>query len=145
MKKVLIIAAIAIGLTACDTKKAVADSGNDPKLLNGAWELTYISGATMGADQLYPNKKPLINFNIIESKVNGNTGCNSFTGEILSIRPGEISFDDNMVMTRMFCEGQGETVFVNNLKSVKAFRLIDEGKTLQLTNGKTDVMRLARK
>jgi heat shock protein HslJ len=145
MKKFLLFFAVTISMVSCDSKKAAADPGNNPVSLNGSWELNYITGTRVTASELYANKKPMINFNVSESKVNGNTGCNSFTGMITSISAGEIVFDENMAMTKMFCEGQGETVFLDNIRKVKAFSLSDNGSTLHLTNGDIDVMRLTKK
>lgn len=145
MNRIILLVLAIASLGACDSKKAAADSGNDPASLNGSWELNYITGTRVTAEQLYINKKPMISFNVSESKVNGNTGCNSFTGMIGSVSPGKITFDENMAMTKMFCEGQGETVFLDNIKKVKAFSFSDGGNTLHLTNGDIDVMRLVKK
>jgi len=145
MKKIILFAFAIVTTMACDSKKAVADSGSNPASLNGSWELTYITGTRTDVNALYANKKPMINFNVSESKVNGNTGCNSFSGMILSVSAGKIVFDENMAMTKMFCEGQGETVFTENVKKVKAFSFSDGGNTLHLTNGDIDVMRLTKK
>ncbi|SCY00986.1 META domain-containing protein [Flavobacterium caeni] len=144
MKNLTIIGVFLVVLMACGSKKTAVVAGNDPKLLNGAWELTYVAG-NQAADQLYSRKKPVLNFNTEESKVNGNTGCNSFTGGILSVGVGEIRFDDQMAMTKMFCEGQGENVFLENLRKVKTFSLTDNNQTLSLTDGSIEVMRLIKK
>ncbi len=146
MKKfMLIFAAITSTFFACDSKKATADVGNNPDLLNGAWELNYITGTRLTVNDLYADKKPMINFNIKESRVNGNTGCNSFTGMVSSVSVGKIAFDEAMAMTKMYCEGQGETVFMDNFKKVNAFSITDNGKTLHLMMGEIDRMRFEKK
>ena len=145
MKKIIILAITITTLVACNSKKIVSDPGTDPASLNGSWELTYIAGTRAAVNELYANKKPLVNFNLSESIANGNTGCNSFTGKIGSLSPGKITFDENMAMTKMFCEGQGETVFLDNVKKIKAFSFSENGNTLHLTNGDIDLMRLTKK
>lgn len=145
MKKLILILAAIATVIACDSKKAVVDSADSPTSLNGSWELNYITGTRLAVSELYANKKPMVNFNIAESKVNGNTGCNSFTGMITSARAGKIIFDESMAMTKMYCEGQGETVFMDNMKKVKGYSITDEGKTLHLKTGDTDLMRFEKK
>lgn len=145
MKNLILLAIAIVSFGACDSKKATVGSANDPASLNGSWELTYITGTRLGVNDLYADRKPMINFNISESKVNGNTGCNSFTGTIAGVSAGKITFDENMAMTKMFCEGQGEPVFTDNIKQVKAYSFSDNGNTLHLTNGDYDLMRLTKK
>lgn len=145
MKNVILSVFGLIILIACDSKKATTESNNSPKSLNGSWELNYITFTRLPVNELYANKKPVINFNIAEQKVNGNNGCNSFTGMVLSVTPGQIMFDENFAATKMFCEGQGEAVFTEAFKKTKGFFFSDGGNTLHLTDGDIDVMRLTKK
>lgn len=139
--KILVVATV----FGCASQKDAA-SGPAPEALNGSWELNYIGNTKLHAAQLYQDRKPFLNFNIKESKLSGNTGCNSFTGMISSMSAGEIRFDtEHMAMTKMFCEGGGETAFLDNFKAVKRFKISEDGKTLSLTDGSTDLMRLAKK
>ena len=147
MRKLILMLAVFSGiLISCDAKKTTSDATNNPELLNGSWEVNYIALTTMAINDLYRDKKPFISFNVKESKVSGNTGCNSFTGNISSMSGGEIRFDESMAMTRMFCEGGGENIFVENMKVVERFSFSDDGKTLHLTgkDGK-DAIRLTKK
>ena len=143
---ILILAAFCWLLVSCDAKKPTSNAVDKPEMLNGSWEVNYLATSTMAVNDLYRDKKPFMLFNIKESKVSGNTGCNSFTGNIISMSNGQIRFDDSMVMTRIFCEGGGENVFVENMKAVQGFSFSDDGKTLHLTaKDGQDVMRLAKK
>jgi heat shock protein HslJ len=141
----LIFVAISTTFFACDSKKATADVGNNPNLLNGAWEFNYITGTRLTVNDLYADKKQMINFNIKESRVNANKGCNSFTGMVSSVSVGEITFDEAMAMTKMYCEGHGDSVFMDNFKKVNAFSITDNGKILHLMIDDINRMRFEKK
>lgn len=147
MRKLILILTVCGGiLISCDAKKATSDNGSDTTMLNGTWEVTHMTKSRLGLGELYPDKKPFMTFNIKESKVSGNTGCNSFTGNISSMSNGKIRFDEAMAMTKMFCQGDGENVFLKNMKVVEGFSFSDDGKTLHLTEeGGIDAMRLTKK
>lgn len=111
--------------------------------LDGEWELNYISdGQTM--DTLYPDRKPTISFNPATGKINGNSSCNSYFGQF-KVDGRQISFPEPMGMTKMFCGGRGEQVYMNTLKSVNIYSISDEGRTLHLIRGDIAVMRFTRK
>lgn len=147
MRKILLILTVCAGmLVSCDAKKPTADASGDPKMLNGTWEVVHMTKSRLGLNELYPDKKPFLTFNVKESKVSGNTGCNSFTGNISSMSNGKIRFEEAMAMTKMFCQGDGEPVFLKNMKVVEGFKFSDDGKTLHLTEeGGIDAMRLTKK
>jgi heat shock protein HslJ len=111
--------------------------------LQGSWELTYISGPKIAFEELYPNKKPTIVFDAATQKVMGTTSCNSFNGPYTTDGQ-KLSFPEPLVMTRMFCDGQGEPLFVETLKKVTGYALTDD-KTLTLLAGDIAVMRLVKK
>jgi heat shock protein HslJ len=119
------------------SKKAVAD----PSELNGAWQLDHISG-TIAFDSLYPNKKPQLIFDIPGFRVSGNTGCNSFSGPV-SIEGSKISFNQPLTLTKMFCPGGGEPVFLETLKKTTSWAVTDAS-TLNLIAGDMAVMRFTR-
>ena len=141
----LLFAVFAFAAVGCESKKSAVDTRNTPASLNGTWELNYITGTRLAVNDLYTLKKPMLTFNINESKVNGNTGCNIFNGMISDITPGKIVFDKNMAMTRMYCDGDGEKVFTENFQKVDGFSITDNGKTLHLMMGDIDLMRLQKK
>ncbi len=51
-------------------------------VLNGTWELNYISGRKITFEGLYPDKKPAISFDMSNKKFSGNTGRRLFFGWI---------------------------------------------------------------
>ena len=111
--------------------------------LNGTWELNYISGPRIAFNALYPDKKPQIKFNLIENELGGNTSCNGFSSKI-TIGGNKISIAEPFAKTMIFCEGGGETSFLNMLKKVNKYAVTD-GNTLAFIMGDVAVMRFTRK
>lgn len=144
MKKLTLLLAITLGfLASCDSKKGVPLSGS--KSLEGNWELNYISGSRIAFDGLYPNQKPDITFNLKENRVMGRNSCNNYSGSI-KVEGNAIDFDEKgMISTKMFCEGEGESVYMNTLKKIDGYSITNEGKTLNLLVGDVEMMRFERK
>ena len=111
--------------------------------LAGTWELNYITGPRIAFDGLYPEKKPVITFDVQEKKVNGNTSCNNFNGA-LNAEGNKISFTDPMAMTRMMCPGNGETTFLQTLYKVTGW-YVSNDTTLNLMMGDIETMRFIKK
>jgi len=130
-------------LTACENSKKTTAPMTDISKLAGTWELNYISGPGIAFDDLYPNKKPTISFDIANNRVSGNTGCNNFTGP-LKADGHKISFTDPMAMTRMLCPGEGENVFIETLKKINTWSVSD-AHTLNFIMGDIAVMRFTKK
>jgi len=144
MKKITLLFVLAFGfLASCDSKKALVASGSQS--LEGNWELNYISGPRIAFDGLYPNEKPNITFNISGNLVMGKNSCNNYTGSFKA-EGSKISFDEKgMASTKMFCEGEGEAIYMNTLKKINGYSITDEGKTLNLLVGNVAMMRFERK
>ena len=109
--------------------------------LNGTWELNYISGAKIAFDGLFPNKKPSITFNLPETGITGNGGCNNFRAPF-SIDGNAIKFKDP-VATRMACPGNGEASFFKSLKTITSYSVNEQ--TLTLIMGDIALMRFQKK
>jgi heat shock protein HslJ len=116
-------------------------AGTESHVLNGSWELNYVSGARIAFDGLYPGKKPTITFKLPDTKASGNSSCNNYN-ITFSIDGNNIKFGDPM-STKMACEGNGEAAFFNTLKTVSKYSV--DGKTLNLIMGDIAVMRLEKK
>lgn len=130
-------------LAACtSTQKTPANMTNN-EVLNGTWELNYITGPRIAFDGLYPEKKPTITFDVANNKISGNTSCNNFNGK-LNTDGNKINFNDPMAMTRMMCQGQGETTFLETLKKINTWSVSD-GNTLNLIMGDIAMMRFTKK
>lgn len=109
--------------------------------LNGRWELRSVVGTKLGFEALYPGQKPNIAFNLPDVEVMGSTSCNSFSGSI-SIDSNHIEFI-NLVATEKACNGIGEPTFINAMKSVSTFSLVDSN-TLALMKADTALLRFVR-
>lgn len=143
MKKIVSIL-ILTGLTfiACKSNQSAMKNS---KSLEGNWELNYISGPRIAFDGLYPNKKPTISFDLKESKVSGNNGCNQYFGT-LQVDGNKINFKDSkMGMSMMACQGNGDQVFMNTLEKIDSYSISEDGKILNFIMGDIAMMRFEKK
>lgn len=144
MKRTLFAFIMFAGIFAsCDSTKKTPTKMADLNELNGTWELNFISGPRIAFEGLYPDRKPFIAFDVAGGRVSGNTSCNNFNGK-LNASGSKISFADPMAMTKMFCEGQGESTFMSILSKVDSWT-ITEGNTLNLKMGDVNMMRFVKK
>ncbi|KHJ39667.1 META domain protein [Pedobacter glucosidilyticus] len=125
-------------ISSCAVKKATDDKNQ----LTGTWELNYISGPRIAFEGLYPNQKPQLTFDIASNKLYGNTSCNSLSGALL-ITDNGIDFNAPMALTKRFCEGQGEQLFLEGLK--KSTRYSVNESTLTLLIDDVAIMRFTKK
>ena len=91
--------------------------------LNGKWELTMIDNESVTASS-FSNGLPFIEINIKERMVNGNTGCNSFSGKVSS--EGEKIKFENILSTEMACQYQRDKEFFDALQNCNNY-FIDNG------------------
>jgi heat shock protein HslJ len=130
------------GIAACSSTHSASQSNRPhPSWLNGDWAVNDIPGTTIPFAQLYTGRKPFIHIDVTAARANGNTGCNSFSGPV-KIKGRHITFSDKMIMTRMYCQGEGETTFVQSLQKIDAYRT--DSATLTLLAGELPVMQLTR-
>jgi len=142
-KNIFILFVVAIFVSSCNITKSKNET--DTSALQGSWELNYISGPRIAFDGLYPNKKPVINFDVAESKVSGNNSCNSFSGKLVA-EANKIDFTQPMMTTKMMCgDGQGEQIFMSTLEKINTFSISDDGKTLNFISGDIALMRFTKK
>ncbi|MEO7524445.1 MAG: META domain-containing protein [Ferruginibacter sp.] len=107
-----------------------ADTQAEPKAnLNGTWELDYLAGQKKALDSLFPDRRPWLTFNTSSHEVSGNSGCNSLRTKLVATATN-INFSDVMAMTRMFCQGDGESVFLETLHAVDAYTVNENRLTL---------------
>lgn len=118
-----------------------ATNASERHVLNGTWEVDYISGARIAFEGLYPNKKPTIIFDLPATKASGNSSCNNYS-LTFTLDGQKIRFGSPM-STEMACEGNGEATFFKTLETVTQYSV--NGNTLNLIMGDIAVMRLAKK
>ncbi len=142
MKKIILIIFISCGfLSSCKSTKKTANTNTSK--LSGTWELNYISGKRIAFDGLYPDKKPQISFNLTESELGGNTSCNGF-GSKMVIDGNKITISEPFAKTMIFCEGEGESSFLDMLKKVNSYSVSNDN-TLTFIMGDIVMMRFAKK
>lgn len=146
MKPLLLLLILLAGASySCKSARHKKQAQKTEKSLAGGWELNYISAEDdlFSFEELYPGRKPTLNFDLRETKISGNTSCNSFSGE-LKIKDNQLDFSQPMVMTKMLCEGAGEAKFLEMLKKVDTYS-ISEDNVLALLSGDRAILRFVRK
>lgn len=119
----------------------LAEPGKDHHVLNGTWEVNYVSAMGVDFDGLYPDRKPTITFDLPGLKASGNSSCNNYN-IAFTIEGNNIRFADP-ASTKMACPGNGESAFFKTLKTVNRYDV--HGTTLNLIMGDIAVMRLEKK
>ncbi|MDP4262971.1 MAG: META domain-containing protein [Bacteroidota bacterium] len=146
MKPILLAAVAGICFViACKNGKqstSIKSAVRNPSFLNGAWQLNYITGPQITFDGLYPEKKPQLVFDVASSHISGNTSCNSFAGAV-ALSGNKLSIDQSLITTKMFCPGDGETVFLETLKKIQSWSAKDAA-TLELLMDETPMMRFTK-
>lgn len=113
----------------------------DASILNGTWELNYISGPKIAFDGLFPNKKPTLIIELPKEIVTGNGGCNGYSCPV-KVNGNQISFGDAL-STMMACEGNGEPLYFKALKTVSTYSI--DNNTLTLLTANIAIMRFTKK
>jgi len=106
--------------------------------LPGNWELVSCAGARLPLSELYANRVPTLRISQGEERISGSTGCNAFTGTARWNR-SDFTMHEPLAITKRFCPGEGENVFLEALRSVDGWRLDDE--FLVLHSSGLEVMR----
>ena len=142
MKKIILsLVLFCLVLISCN---AVNTAYSQKAALQGAWELNYISGPRIAFSGLYPNDVPTITFDLKQSRVSGKNSCNSYSGA-LNADGNKISFKGPMALTKMFCPGEGENVYMNTLEKIDSYSISEDGKTLNFLMGDIAIMRFEKK
>lgn len=143
MKSFTLAAIIFCLFLACNNgKNTMAKEYKKSAKLNGTWELNYISGPRIAFEGLYPGKKPRIKLEVTNQHISGNTGCNSFSGP-LKIDGSKMDLTGPMILTKMFCPGEGENVFLETMKKINGWSLADDT-TLNFIMGDVPMMRFTK-
>ncbi|MFC4871600.1 META domain-containing protein [Negadavirga shengliensis] len=110
--------------------------------LEGLWEVSYIYDKFQPFDELFPNRKPTLYFDIVNQQAFGYTGCNTFS--IFTYLEGNgIDVLGFLGMTKKWCDGHGEDIFLTVLKSAHTFAIDDEG-ILSFSCGNMEIMKLKK-
>lgn len=142
MKKIILaFSLLCLTFLACNSSQSSLKTIN---LLEGSWQLNYITGPRIAFDGLYPDKKPTITFDLKENRISGNNSCNQYFGA-LKVDNNKINFKDaKMGMTMIACQGEGENVYMKTLQKIDSYSLSEDGKTLNFIMGDIAMMRFEK-
>ncbi|MFZ4546235.1 MAG: META domain-containing protein [Bacteroidales bacterium] len=107
---------------------------NKKTLTSQTWELNTVKGSAIDAKE-FVTGTPYLLFQE-KGKLLGSTGCNNMVGSFklkkacLQLNPGAI--------TKMFCQGSGEAIFLDAIKQVQSMKISAD--KLTLLNGNKEVM-----
>lgn len=125
-------------------KMQVSQEQEKKASLEGTWELDYVLNTNSDEtfEILYAGQKPILSFQTAENKVNGNSSCNNFFGTYTISEGMHIKFGA-LGMTRKFCPGNGEPLFMKSLEKVSRYSISDNALTFIMDD--IVVMRFKRK
>ena len=142
MKKIILsLTILCLAFVSCNSVKTITGKTTS---LEGTWELNYITGPRIAFGGLYPNQKPTITFDLKESSVSGGNSCNRYSGK-LNADGNKISFKEPMAVTKMFCPGEGEDIYMSTLQKIDSYSISEDGKTLNFIMGDIAMMRFEKK
>ena len=143
MKNYLLIIIVVSSITSSCQGPQKSTLSGDNSSLTGTWELKSATTPNHKFEELFSEKIPQIILNLSDSTVNGNSSCNNFNGKF-EAKEGRISFSQNMAMTKMFCPGEGEKVFMELLTKASAYSIVSENE-LQLFAKESMLLKFSRK
>jgi heat shock protein HslJ len=108
-------------------------------LASNPWEMSTLKGSAPDAKE-FQTGIPFLLFDK-KGKMTGSTGCNNMAGNYQLNKSGIVL--EPGAITRMACQGKGETLFLEALKQVKNFKV--DGEKLVLLNGADEIMTLVPK
>jgi heat shock protein HslJ len=112
----LFITLISIVMTFCTSS---SETTINP-LINDIWALEFIKGVDYQPDSS-SKERPIIEIDLKEKKVTGNTGCNSMNGTV-TVEEDQIEFSD-IITTEKFCSNSIEQEFLIALGMVNNYKV----------------------
>jgi len=143
--KQMLLAGLFMAAITCQMNKPPATKTEDSAAINnstvnetlsGAWQLQPVLASDTAAGKI-----PTINFDMVKHRFTGNTGCNEMSGSFI-VRGDSLSFNEQVISTKMSCPGYNEKTFFDNLVNTNRYQ-IKEG-VLQLMYNSTILSRWAR-
>lgn len=124
-------------LFCCCLLSTMKAQNTDSARISGEWFLQPVL-----ASDTATGHAPSISFDLVKKTFSGFTGCNRMSGSF-RILGDAISFDKNIILTKIECEGFNEKEFVSNLLRVDHFQLRDGMLTLLIN--KTPISKWIRR
>jgi heat shock protein HslJ len=104
--------------------------------LGGTWQLQPVLASDTATGRV-----PTISFDLTKHTFSGNTGCNEMRG-IFRLKGDSLTFTEQIVATKMTCQGYNEKAFLDNLFNTNRYQ-IKEG-VLQLMYNETILSKWVR-
>jgi len=144
MKK-LFVAIVAISIFAsCKSTQSVTEKNiseqkkvvvSEQFIESNKWEL--VSFQDQKPEEVgFTHKTPTLVINLAENKIGGNSGCNSFGGEVI-IEGNTIRFD-KIFSTKMYCDGVPEHEFFQLLQQPLQYKIEED--VLKLLKDGSDIL-----
>ena len=144
MQKLFFIIIAGLLFSSCHTSRPVAIAtkieNDNFSHMNGGWQLQML----FASDNNW-KKKPILNFDVKEGIVSGNSGCNSLRGKF-SVSGNYFGIDKNIISKKMACadakSNADEKAFISALLKINRFTLVKD--ELELGQGEITLMRFKR-
>lgn len=135
-----------LAISGCHSQKntTTAATAQASSSLEGTWVLDVIPYPQASIDSLYKQQRPELTFDLATQRFSGFTGCNRINGPLVC-DDAKINFQGDIAMTKMACFGDGEPVFMENLKKINKYSVSADGNTLNLIKGDIALMRFHKK
>jgi len=134
--KITVAALLLLFINSCGTTCKMSMKKH---LASNPWEMSTLNGSVPDAKE-FQTGIPFLLFDK-KGKMTGSTGCNNMAGNYQLSKSGIVL--EPGAITRMACQGKGETLFLEALKQVKNFKV--DGEKLVLLNGADEIMTLVPK
>lgn len=124
--KQLIFTTIFISAISCSNHIQSASLNHQSSYINKIQDTASIAGTwkllPVMASDTATGKIPQINFDLKTNRFSGNTGCNDMSGNFIITQNG-FSFSDNIISTKMACQGYNEKAFFDNLLKTNRYEI----------------------
>lgn len=139
--KLLFLFTVALGVQSCKSSQQL---GGETPSLNGAWEITELQGGSVVPGDRQPF--PFIDFNIIDGRFHGSSGCNNMMGSFtLDAKKGKLSFGKTAT-TLMACpDMEIESKVLKMIEEVDSFKEVNSNQVALYGKGKDPIAILTKK
>lgn len=109
--------------------------------LSGDWVLKEMENVELS--QTFHNVIPTISIDAEKMMISGQNSCNSFSAPI-EIMGNKIMYKKDFLQTLKACEGDGEQLFMEALKTVKVYIITEDGNQLDFVTQEKGIMKFKR-
>jgi heat shock protein HslJ len=139
MKKVCFISLVTCLMFVTISCESTGKMSLQKQLLFHVWDLNTLNGKVLDMND-FTTRLPFLVFDK-NGMLSGSTGCNKISGNY-ELKKSELILTPG-AMTRMACQGNGESLFLDALNRIRNCKI--EGDKLTLLNGETEIMTMVIK